>query len=83
MNNFSIRNDIPAKIRIDIKNKALYKIVYKITLDKTRWFIDDIYCPPSVANNTFYDSLNILLNLGSKFIENYMAMDDLNYDFMV
>ncbi|CAG2193393.1 unnamed protein product [Mytilus edulis] len=78
-----MRADIPARRRLDIECKTLENIVYEITLDKTKWLIYAIYRPPSMANNIFYDSINILLDKGSKFIENYMVIGDLNYDFMV
>jgi hypothetical protein len=38
-----------------------------------------IYRPPSMANDIFTNHMNILLEKGSKFIENYMVIADLNY----
>jgi hypothetical protein len=41
-----------------------------------------IYRPPSMANDIFTNHKNILLDKGSKFIENYMVIGDLNYDIL-
>jgi hypothetical protein len=49
-------------------------IVYEVTLDKTKWLIHvyAIYRPPSMANDIFTNHMNILLDKGSQFNENYM-----------
>ena len=62
--------------------KILEHIVYEVTLDKTKWLIYAIYRPPSMANDIFTNHMNILLDKGSKFIENYMVIGDLNYDIL-
>jgi hypothetical protein len=35
-----------------------------------------------MANDIFTNHMNILLEKGSKFIENYMVIGDLNYDIL-
>jgi hypothetical protein len=35
-----------------------------------------------LANDIFTNHMNILLDKGSKFIENYMVIGDLNYDIL-
>jgi hypothetical protein len=35
-----------------------------------------------MANDIFTNHMNILLDKGSKFIENYMVIGDLNYDIL-
>ena len=77
-----MRADIPARRRFDIECKTLENIVYEVTLDKTKWLIYAIYRPPSMANDIFTNHMNILLDKGSKFIENYMVIGDLNYDIL-
>ena len=42
-----------------------------------------IFRPPSMANDIFTNHMNILLDKGSKFIENYMVIGDLNYDILI
>jgi hypothetical protein len=56
--------------------------VYEVTPDKTKWLIYAIYRPPSMANNIFDNHMNILLDKGSKFIENDVVIGDLNYDIL-
>ena len=77
-----MRADIPARRRFDIECKTLENIVYEVTLDKTKWLIYAIYRPPSMANDIFTNHMHILLDKGSKFIENYMVIGDLNYDIL-
>ena len=74
--------DIPSRRRFDIECKNLENIVYEVTLDKTKWLIYAIYRPPSMANNIFANHMNILLDKGTKFIENDMVIGDLNYDIL-
>ena len=76
-----MRADIPARRRFDIEC-TLENIVYEVTLDKTKWLIYASYRPPSMANDFFTNHMNILLDKGSKFIENYMVIGDLNYDLL-
>jgi hypothetical protein len=68
-----MRAEIPARRHFDIECKTLENIVYEVTLDKTKWLIYAIYRPPSMANDIFTNHMNILLDKGSKFIENYMV----------
>jgi hypothetical protein len=77
-----MRADIPARRRLDIECKTRENIVYEVTLDKTKWLIYPIYRPPSMANDIFTNHMNILLDKGSKFIENYMVIGDINYDIL-
>jgi hypothetical protein len=66
---------LKTKIVFISKCKTLENIVYEVTLDKTKWLIYAIYRPPSMANDIFTNHMNILLDKGSKFIENYMVID--------
>jgi len=42
-----------------------------------------MYRPPSMASDIFTNHMNILLDKGTKFIDNYMVIGDLNYDIMI
>ena len=42
-----------------------------------------IFIPPSMVNYIFTNHMNILLDKGSKFIENYKVIGDLNYDILI
>ncbi|CAG2201891.1 unnamed protein product [Mytilus edulis] len=78
-----MRTDIPVRRRLDIECTTLENIVYEITLDKTKWSVYALYCPPSMTIYIFYDSFNILQDKVSTFVENYMVIGDLSNDFMV
>lgn len=66
-----MRADIPPRRRFDIECKTLENIVYEITLENTKWLIYAMYRPPSMANDIFTNHVNILLDKGTTFIDNY------------
>ena len=78
-----MRAEITARRRFDIEWKTLENIVYEITLENTKWLIYAMYRPPSMANDIFTNHMNTLLDKGTKFIDHYMVIGDLNYDIMI